>query len=169
MRCFSRSCLSIIEFRRYGRYINPCRISPLDVLIKSVPGSTFKYHLHGADRKVLVCLVPVLCRNSYLMEPNGQTMRKKYITGIFHSQEWERFIGFICTAFDQLELEAQLLQDAIQFATRPESAQGMIVSSFFFFFAFCLSYLGADFLSPFLCFFGSRYPYKIRFHVHQPG
>ncbi|KAJ2916281.1 hypothetical protein MD484_g4135, partial [Candolleomyces efflorescens] len=51
-------------------------------------------------------------------------MKKKLLTGVLHSQEWERFVGFICTAFGQLELDAQLFKDAIEFSTRPEAPQG---------------------------------------------
>ncbi|RXW15198.1 hypothetical protein EST38_g10657 [Candolleomyces aberdarensis] len=102
------SCISIIKFRSSGRYINLCRISPLDVLVKEiVPSSVPKYHLYGLDRRHIICLAP-----------------KKLIRGVYHSQEWERFVGFICTAFDQEELEAQLYQDAIEFSTRPASSQG---------------------------------------------
>jgi hypothetical protein len=51
-------------------------------------------------------------------------MHIKVLTGVLHTQEWERFVGFICTAFDHESLDAQLFQDAIQFSTRPASSSG---------------------------------------------
>ncbi|KAH6869296.1 hypothetical protein BKA70DRAFT_1104774 [Coprinopsis sp. MPI-PUGE-AT-0042] len=40
------------------------------------------------------------------------------MSGIFHSQEWERFVGFMATVFGHERLSAQLARDAIQFTTR---------------------------------------------------
>ncbi|KAH6880231.1 hypothetical protein BKA70DRAFT_1378236 [Coprinopsis sp. MPI-PUGE-AT-0042] len=46
------------------------------------------------------------------------------IIGIFHSQEWERFVGFIATVFGHERLSAQLAKDAIQFTTRAHFGKG---------------------------------------------
>ncbi|KAJ2913796.1 hypothetical protein MD484_g6606, partial [Candolleomyces efflorescens] len=91
-----KTCINIIEFRASGRYMNPCRVSPLDYLVKYVPAASQKYQLHLKDRRHAICL----------------------------SAEWERFVGFICSVFDILELDAQIWQEAIQFSTRPSGSYG---------------------------------------------
>jgi hypothetical protein len=48
------------------------------------------------------------------------------MSGIFHSQEWERFVGFIATVFGHDRLSAQLAKDAIQFTTRAHFGKGAL-------------------------------------------
>ncbi|KAJ2920006.1 hypothetical protein MD484_g400, partial [Candolleomyces efflorescens] len=112
------SCLNAIEFRSHGRYINPCRISPLDCYVKHLPGSFEKYHLHASDRRHAICLTPVRSRESYLFTPSPRSGRKM-LSGVLHSQEMERYVGFLGTVFVREELEAQIYQEALQFSTRP--------------------------------------------------
>ncbi|KAH6902997.1 hypothetical protein BKA70DRAFT_1374066 [Coprinopsis sp. MPI-PUGE-AT-0042] len=65
-----------------------------------------------------------MCVNSYLLSPPERGLRQKWLSGIFHSQEWERFVGFICTLFGHERLSAQLAKDAIQFSTRAHYGKG---------------------------------------------
>lgn len=116
--CYLRSCINVIEFRSHGRYMNPSRVSPLDYLIKHVPGTFEKYQLYGLDRKHVICLAAVRSRESNLTAPNQRTGRKS-ISGVHHGQEYERYAGFMCTSFDQEELDCSIFQEAIQYSTRP--------------------------------------------------
>ncbi|KAH6908653.1 hypothetical protein BKA70DRAFT_1426554 [Coprinopsis sp. MPI-PUGE-AT-0042] len=110
--------LSALEFRSSGSFINPCRISPLEVGAWSVPGPRIRSHLHTLDGRPAVCVSPVMCDKSYLQAPPERGLRQKWMSGIFHSQEWERFVGFMATVFGHERLSAQLARDAIQFTTR---------------------------------------------------
>ncbi|TEB19405.1 hypothetical protein FA13DRAFT_1646929 [Coprinellus micaceus] len=48
-------------------------------------------------------------------------MNHKRVSGILHSQEYERTVGFICMAFGHKKLAAQLFRDSLQFSTRSRS------------------------------------------------
>lgn len=114
------SVLSAIEFRAHLNYVNPARISPLDLSVRSLPGKTTRYHLYTKDRRPAICVSTVLCRESHILEPPPKGLRQKWISGVFHTQEWERTVGTICTSFGHDVLQAQLVKDAIQFTTRAD-------------------------------------------------
>ncbi|EAU82080.2 hypothetical protein CC1G_09682 [Coprinopsis cinerea okayama7 len=40
------------------------------------------------------------------------------IQGKFHTQEWDRFVGFMCMVFRKSELNANLARDSMHFVTR---------------------------------------------------
>jgi hypothetical protein len=63
--------------------------------------------------------------NSYLLEPPEKGLRQKWLSGIFHSQEWDRVVGFIVTVFGHERLSAQLNKDAMQFTTKAFFGKGM--------------------------------------------
>ncbi|KAF6763377.1 hypothetical protein DFP72DRAFT_801285 [Ephemerocybe angulata] len=65
-----------------------------------------------------MCLSTIFCKSSHILEPPERGLKQKSITGIFHSQEWERTVGCIGTVFGHRVLHAQLSMDAMQFTTR---------------------------------------------------
>lgn len=93
-------------------------MSPLDLSVRDIPGKNLRYHLYTKDRDPAVCVSTVLCRESHVLEPPPKGLRQKWISGVFHTQEWERTVGAICTVFGEDVLQAQLVKDAIQFTTR---------------------------------------------------
>ncbi|KAJ3504935.1 hypothetical protein NMY22_g17759 [Coprinellus aureogranulatus] len=112
------SVLSAVEFRSYKNYVNPARVSPLDLCIRTIPGKNIRSHLYTREREPAMCLSTVLCRESHVLQPPPKGLRQKWLSGVFHSQEWERTVGAICTSFGHDVLQAQLMKDAMQFATR---------------------------------------------------
>lgn len=105
-----------IRFVRYKNFINPSRISPLDVNIF--------YTSHDRKRSVLqcnyktaICLSPILSRDSHLINPASFGLRNKFVSGHFHQQEWQRFQGFACMVFDRPSMVSQIYNDAISFVT----------------------------------------------------
>ncbi|KAJ2914814.1 hypothetical protein MD484_g5619, partial [Candolleomyces efflorescens] len=112
------ACLNAIELRTCGDCINPSRISPRSVLIRTMPGIVPRFHLYGRNRRPAICVSTIYCTESYVTAPSPRGLQQKFISGIFHSQEWERFVGFMCTSFGYDVLHAQLSRDAIQFSTR---------------------------------------------------
>ncbi|KAF8973569.1 hypothetical protein BDZ97DRAFT_1912054 [Flammula alnicola] len=112
---FDAAC-DAIRFARYKNFINPSRISPLDVNIL--------YTTHDRKRSVLqcnfktaICLTPVLSRDSYLVNPTTSGLRNKYLSGHPHRQEWQRLEGFACMVFDKPVMVAQIHKEAISFMT----------------------------------------------------
>ncbi|KAH6871665.1 hypothetical protein BKA70DRAFT_1450893 [Coprinopsis sp. MPI-PUGE-AT-0042] len=112
------TCISAVQFRSSGAFINPSRISPLEVCVRHVPGARVRSHLYTLDNGPAICVSTVMLVNSYLLAPPERGLRQKWLSGIFHSQEWERLVGFIVTVFGYDRLSAQLAKDAIQFTTK---------------------------------------------------
>ncbi|KAF6753994.1 hypothetical protein DFP72DRAFT_1068849 [Ephemerocybe angulata] len=112
------SALHAMAFKSYKHYINISRISPLDVLVRELPGPYPRLYLYTADQKVAVCLSAVQVKESYLVEPSPVGMKQKKLHGVFHSQDFERAVGFVCTVFSKKPLSSQLAKDEMQFATR---------------------------------------------------
>lgn len=112
------SCYNTINFRSCGSFINPSHISPLDVSVRQIPGARTRYHLYTRSRKPAMCVSSVYCKESHLLEPTEHGLRQKWMSGIFHSQEWECCVGLVCTAFEEECFSSQVSLDAVQFLTR---------------------------------------------------
>jgi len=72
-------------------------------------------HLHVKNQPA-VNLSSVFITASNLLTPPQQGLHQKSISGIFHSQEWDHFCGFICMVFGKDELHAQLEKDSLLFS-----------------------------------------------------
>jgi hypothetical protein len=118
MVCITSSCYNAVNFRSHGNFVNPSRVSPLNLLVRSVPGARTRYYLYTKDRMPAMCVSSVYCKESHLLAPPERGLRQKWMTGIFHSQEWERCVGLVCTTFKHRYVSAQIGQDAMQFSTR---------------------------------------------------
>ncbi|RXW13814.1 hypothetical protein EST38_g12042 [Candolleomyces aberdarensis] len=125
------SCLNSINFARHGVYLNLSRVSLEEVSIRSVPNARSTFQLYTNDRRIAICLSCVFVDKSFLFtKPPWGGFHQRWFSGVLHSQEWERLVGFICTAFGHNTLEAQLYRCAIQFSTRPlDSSDGTNRSS----------------------------------------
>ncbi|RXW14062.1 hypothetical protein EST38_g11792 [Candolleomyces aberdarensis] len=115
-----KSCISSINFRRLGSFVNLARVGLRELSVRNVNGTGQNFHLCTADRRVATCLSPIEVRESFLYTPPKRGLRKKGISGILHTQEYERTAGCTCTAFDDPELHAQLFQNMIRFETKAE-------------------------------------------------
>lgn len=65
-----------------------------------------------------MCISSIFCKESHVLAPPDKGLVQKSITGLFHTQEWERTVGFMGTAFGHKTLRAQVSLDAMQFTTR---------------------------------------------------
>ncbi|KAJ3503166.1 hypothetical protein NMY22_g18340 [Coprinellus aureogranulatus] len=112
------AALSTVNFRSTGQFVNLARIGFDDIKIRTVPNAAYRYHLSLPDHRPAICVSPVMCTYSQILRPATRGVVQKFLNGVFHTQEWERTVGFICTAFGHNDLHAQLSKDAMQFATR---------------------------------------------------
>lgn len=112
-----RSCLSAINFVKSGKYINLARCALTDVCIRNIGVSNQNYHLYTANRQPAFCLSAVMCTESFLecVPPKG--LRKHGLGGIGHTQEYERDVGFLCSAYGCDSFHAQLFQNVLRFET----------------------------------------------------
>ncbi|KAJ3485400.1 hypothetical protein NLJ89_g11901 [Agrocybe chaxingu] len=111
-------CEAALRFVHAGNYINPSQASPQLTRALRVMPSGFRQNLQiGSSPAILVTCI--YTTGSHLLTPSTETsVVKKLLQGIVHSQEWERMVGFLCMAFGQKELHAQLSADSIAFETR---------------------------------------------------
>ncbi|KAJ2911861.1 hypothetical protein MD484_g8554, partial [Candolleomyces efflorescens] len=116
------SCYNAINFTSHRNFVNPSRVSPLSLLVRSVPGARTRYYLYTKERMPAMCVSSVYCKESHLLAPPDRGLRQKWLSGIFHSQEWERCVGLVCTMFKHRYVSAQLCQDAMQFSTKASFA-----------------------------------------------
>lgn len=69
-------------------------------------------------KSVAILVSSVFSVVSHLITIPDRGLAQHYISGIFHSQEWERFCAFMCMVFGHPELTAQLSLDALTFSTK---------------------------------------------------
>jgi len=125
--------LSAIRFVQHNHYINLSRISPLDLHTVHTALDGTRSVLH-ANRRIAVCLSPMLVVESQLSSPTDRGLRNKFIKGTLHHQEMQRFVGVTCMVFNQPVLHAQIERDSMIFSTMGSwhaSGQWLI---------FCLTY-----------------------------
>lgn len=101
-------------------FVNPSRVSPLQLGIRVSAGSTQTHRLYYGDR-VAICVSAVCVTESFLSAPRRigakSDRQRKWISGVLHDQDWERFEGTICLAFHERILYGQISDKAISFQT----------------------------------------------------
>lgn len=101
-------------------FINPSRVSPLDLSSRVSVGSSQTNRLHVGDR-VAVCVSALCCTESFISAPKrigGKSERqRKWISGVFHDQDWERFEALMCLLFAEKVMYAQITDKAISLQT----------------------------------------------------
>ncbi|KAJ7662640.1 hypothetical protein DFH06DRAFT_1324999 [Mycena polygramma] len=117
----SNSIGAVVFERAEPKFINPSRVSPIVLSRQVIPGSSATQRLH-VDGRVAVCVSALFCTESKLVSPSrigGKSERmRKWVSGIFHNQEWERFESLVCFVFGEQVLRAQLSsKKALSFQT----------------------------------------------------
>jgi hypothetical protein len=112
-------------------FINPARVSPvrLSTQVTSGPSSTRRLLVDG---RIATCISAVFCSESVVItaEKIGQKSERtrKWVSGLFHNQDWERFESLICLVFGEDTMYAQInSRKAVAFQTMisPEPSAGV--------------------------------------------
>jgi hypothetical protein len=100
-----------------GNYINLARCALTDVCFRNIGVSNQNYHLYTAHRQPVICLSAVMCTESFLecVPPKG--LRKHGLGCIYHTQEYERNIGFLASASGCEGFHSQIYQNTVRFET----------------------------------------------------
>ncbi|KAJ7660718.1 hypothetical protein DFH06DRAFT_1129778 [Mycena polygramma] len=100
----SNSIGAVVFERAEPKFINPSHVSPIVLSRQVIPGSSATQRLHVDGRVAVI---------------GGKSERmRKWVSGIFHNQEWERFESLICFVFGEQVLRAQLSsKKALSFQT----------------------------------------------------
>ena len=113
--CRKRSSLMyMITMEKSGRFFNPSRASPLDLVVRDSNRGRREAFI---AKKPAVAISTGYCTDSNLVK--GKT--NKSISILFHGQEWERYCCFLTMIFDSKEMYAQVYKSALSFSTLPES------------------------------------------------
>jgi len=71
-----------------------------------------------AERRIAICLSPLLVIESHLLDPTDRGLHNKFIKGTLHQQEMQRFVGATCMVFGHGPvLHAQIDRDSMVFST----------------------------------------------------
>ncbi|KAJ7703375.1 hypothetical protein B0H16DRAFT_1482942 [Mycena metata] len=127
----ARNCIGAMLFvESKPNFINPSRASPLVLSRQLAAGASGTQRLMY-DNKIAVCVSAVFCTESVVVTAakiGGKSERlRKWVSGIFHNQDWERFEALMCLVFGQDILYAQINnKKAISFQSMisPENSSG---------------------------------------------
>ena len=145
--------MKALKFSQQGRYINPSRVSPLVTVAIPIRLSTAeRFHLYVGTEPA-ICVSPIFTVDDCLKKPSDIGLHHKYISGIFHCQEWERLCGFFCMVYHKDALNAQLYRNALSFTTKPTFQRRGTVAVNLFIYPL-LTYLFFCSFFFFLCFIG---------------
>ncbi|KAJ7131531.1 hypothetical protein C8R43DRAFT_957028 [Mycena crocata] len=97
---------AVLFVEALGKYVNPSRSSPGKASVQLSSGVSASQRLNFNDR--------VAPRK---IGTNSDRLRK-WISGVFHNQEWERFEAYMCLVFGEALMHAQLSPEkALSFQT----------------------------------------------------
>ncbi|KAK6974081.1 hypothetical protein R3P38DRAFT_2812267 [Favolaschia claudopus] len=111
-----------MNFKSRGRFFAPQRESPDHVMLAQEPGTASSAYKLYIGSEYAIGVTPGLCFESYLVDTfrsNANPPRyRKFISLLFHNQDWERFVSFMCCCFDRRMLHTQMTGKALQFSTK---------------------------------------------------
>ncbi|KAJ2912051.1 hypothetical protein MD484_g8361, partial [Candolleomyces efflorescens] len=115
--------LDIIRFQHVGQYINPSRISPLEVELKEYPTDPPRYHV-VRNRRPAYCVMLGAVSRSQLMSRSNAGLRQRYINVRGVPVEFERQEGWTCMVAGHERLAAQYALNALQASTKSDFTKG---------------------------------------------
>lgn len=107
-------------FEASENYINPSRVSPLNLTSRVSLGSSQTQRLYVGDR-VAVCVSAVCVTESCVFAPKNIGLRsdrqRKSPYGVFHDYDWQGFAALACLVFSERVLYTQMIGQSISFQT----------------------------------------------------
>ncbi|KAJ7662745.1 hypothetical protein DFH06DRAFT_1396900 [Mycena polygramma] len=102
-------------------FINLSRIPPFDLSSRESAGSARVSRLYFGGR-VAVCVAAVCSIESHVVAPNNpgpqSDVQCKWLSGVMHDQDWERFEAIVCLVVGEQFMYGQLTDNAVTFRTR---------------------------------------------------
>ncbi|KAJ7768497.1 hypothetical protein B0H16DRAFT_1716487 [Mycena metata] len=101
----AKNCIGAMLFVEAGpSFINLSRVSPLRLSKQAAPGASATQRLL-VDGQIAVCVSAIFCTESMVVSagkvgPKTERTRK-WLAGIFHNQDWERFESVVCLVFGE--------------------------------------------------------------------
>jgi hypothetical protein len=122
-------------------FVNPSRVSPVRLSVQATtPTSSSKRLL--VDGRAAICVSAVFCTASTVVTaerigPKSERTRK-WLSGVFHNQDWERFEATTCLVFGEDTIYAQIdAKKAVAFQTMisPDPSADAKCECFVFYFS----------------------------------
>ncbi|KAJ6452019.1 hypothetical protein C8R47DRAFT_1229578 [Mycena vitilis] len=111
---------AILFERAEPNFINLSRVSPLDLGTRVSAGSSSTHRLYYGDR-IAICVSAICCTESHVVVPKRigakSDRERKWIEGVLHDQDYERWESCTSLCFHANILYAQIRDKAIQFQT----------------------------------------------------
>ncbi|KAJ7604680.1 hypothetical protein DFH06DRAFT_1386826 [Mycena polygramma] len=102
-------------------FINLSQIPPFDLSSRESAGSARVSRLYFGGR-VAVCVAAVCSIESHVVAPNNpgpqSDVQCKWLSGVMHDQDWERFEAIVCLVVGEQFMYGQLTDNAVTFRTR---------------------------------------------------
>ncbi|KAJ7067464.1 hypothetical protein C8F01DRAFT_1365536 [Mycena amicta] len=113
---------SALRFDKAGSFVNPSVASPMGVTGVASVGSNTRFHLYCGPEFALFTSVAYV-RESLLVSGKARNYgRTKLLMANLFGAEYERTVSFLCNVTNQPSLAAQMYQNMLEFATKPESS-----------------------------------------------
>lgn len=117
-----RKPLLFIRFVRSGQYVNPSRISPVELRsYKTMSPKGDSRQLYVDSGKIAICLSAICATTSFLFTPQEKKgIIQRTLAGRFHTQEWERYCACIGMVFGHTKMNAQYDDGALSFTSKSD-------------------------------------------------
>ncbi|KAJ7019254.1 hypothetical protein C8F04DRAFT_1197902 [Mycena alexandri] len=118
----AKNCIGAMLFVEASpSFINLSRVSPLRLSKQASAGASATQRLL-VDGQIAVCLSAVFCTDSMVVSAGKIGVKseryRKWISGIFHNQDWERFESVVCLVFGEDLMYTQINnKKAVSFLT----------------------------------------------------
>ncbi|KAH6903576.1 hypothetical protein BKA70DRAFT_1433623 [Coprinopsis sp. MPI-PUGE-AT-0042] len=113
-----------IRFTQADNYFNPAR-APIGMLKWREfhgPGNNQRLHAYIGDDHA-IGITTIYSETSCLLAPSEKGLKQRFLAGKLHTVEWDRTVGYVCTASGFDELHANVRCDSISFVSRPSKEQ----------------------------------------------
>ncbi|KAJ7035868.1 hypothetical protein C8F04DRAFT_1258509 [Mycena alexandri] len=127
----AKNCIGAMLFVEAApAFINLSRVSPLRLSKQASAGASATQRLQ-VDGQIAVCVSAIFCTDSMIVTAGKIGVKsertRKWIAGIFHNQDWERFESVVCLVFGEDIMYTQINnKKSVSFLTMisPDSAAG---------------------------------------------
>lgn len=120
--------MDAIVFESDDNYVNPSRISPLDIIGRSLGSYNNQFEVTVNRQDTALFLSPVMVVESCIHSFNPSLQFSgHYLMGIYHSEEWGRFGAVLCMLAHQRSMQIQMWRDAVTFGTKSISDPSKIL------------------------------------------
>ncbi|KAJ7240493.1 hypothetical protein C8J57DRAFT_1245294 [Mycena rebaudengoi] len=110
--------LSVMDFTRSGIYVNPSRISPSLITIRSTTGTSTTNFRMLVEGSVAISVMAGMCTESHITEAmpgagNPPPRLRRFLCLMPHNLDWERWQSFICLVYGHRVLFSPITANAI--------------------------------------------------------